>query len=155
MKFVGILKKLKHAEVGLTITSTDDNISRYFEKFAPSASQRLEALKKLNQEGIKTYAFFGPLLPHFVASKKEIEKVLKAIRETGTKRLFVEHINLSQYIKERMLKEIKEVDKEFLKKFYSSQSKNYREELNKTIIELVKKYDFELLSDIIYHKEKK
>lgn len=148
-----ILKRLKNVDVGLTITSTDDKISKYFEKFAPSASQRLETLKKLNEEGIKTYTFFGPLLPHFVANKEEIKKVLDAIYQTGTRRLFIEHINLSKYIKDRMLQELKDIYKDFLEKFYSSQSKDYREEINKILLELLKEYDFELLHEIIFHKE--
>ncbi|MBI5064721.1 radical SAM protein [Candidatus Woesearchaeota archaeon] len=148
-----ILKRLKNVDVGLTITSTDDKISRYFEKFAPNVSQRLETLKKLNEEGIKTYAFFGPLLPHFVANKEEIKKVLDAIHQTGTRQLFVEHINLSKYIKDRMLEELKDIDKSFLEQFYSSQSKDYRSELNKLILDLLKEYDFELLHEIIFHKE--
>ncbi len=148
-----ILKRLKNVDVGLTITSTDDKISRYFEKFAPNVTQRLETLKKLNEAGIKTYAFFGPLLPHFVANKEEIKKVLDAIYQTGTRELFIEHINLSKYIKDRMLEELKEVDEVFLEKFYSSQSKDYRNELNKIILELLKEYDFKLLHEIIFHKE--
>ena len=150
-----ILKKLKDVDVGFTVTTTDDEISRYFEKFAPPSSKRLEALKKLNKEGIKTYAFVGPLLPHFVSNKEELERLFSAISKSGTKRIFVEHINLSTYIKERMLMELKDTNKEFLEKFYSSQSKDYRDELNNIIMGLVKKYRFELLHPIIFHKEEK
>ncbi len=153
LSVLSILKRLKNVDVGLTITSTDDKISRYFEKFAPSVSQRLETLKKLNEEGIKTYAFLGPLLPHFVANKNELKKVLDAIYKTGTRRLFIEHINLSKYIKDRMLEELEDVDRDFLEKFYSSQSKDYRDELNKMLLELLKEYDFELLHEIIFHKK--
>lgn len=153
LKALPILKRLKSADVGLTITSTDDKISRYFEKYAPSASQRLETLRKLNEAGIQTYAFFGPLLPHFVANEEEIRKVLDEIHKTGTRRLFIEHINLAPYIKERMLKEIKDVDKAFLEKFYSSQSKEYIQELNKIILNLLKNYDFELMHEIIFHRK--
>ncbi len=140
-----ILKKLKNVDVGITITSTDDKVSNYFEKDAPKASSRINTLEKLNKEGIKTYAFLGPLLPHFVAEKDKLKEVLDAISKAGTSRLFIEHINLSPYIKNRMLSELKDVDSEFLKKFYSSQSKDYREELNKTIHKLLKNYNFELL----------
>lgn len=147
-----ILKKLKNVGVGVTITSTDDKISRYFEKYAPFAIQRLETLRKLNEERIQTYAFFGPLLPHFVANEEEIKKVLDEIYKTGTRRLFIEHINLAPYIKARMLKEIKDVDKWVLKKFYSSQSKEYIKELNKIILKLLKNYDFEMMHEIIFHK---
>ncbi|MBI2672868.1 radical SAM protein [Candidatus Woesearchaeota archaeon] len=154
LKVVPILKRLKDIDVGITITSIDDKISRYFEKFAPNASARIETLTKLNQEGIKTYAFLGPLLPHFVAEKNKIKNVLDAIYKTGTRRLFIEHINLAPYIKDRMLHELKDVNPEFLTKFYSSQSKDYREELNTVIYKLLKSYDFELLHNMILcHKD--
>lgn len=154
LKVIPLLKRLKNAEVGITITTTNDMISRYFEKFAPDASARIGTLKKLHEAGIKTYAFLGPLLPHFVAQKEKLKEVLDAIYKTGTRGLFIEHINLALYIKERMLHELKDLDQELLHKFYSSQSKEYRDELNKIIYELLKNYDFELLHDeVLYHKK--
>ena len=38
---IDLLKQLKNVEVGLTITSVDDNVSRFFEKYAPNVSQRI------------------------------------------------------------------------------------------------------------------
>lgn len=151
---IDVLKRLKSVLVGLTITSTDDSISRYFEKFAPLVSLRLKALKKLNSEGIKTYAFIGPLLPHFTAKQKELEKLLINIKETGTKDIFIEHLNLSKYIRNRLLKEMKGADKEIVNSFYLAQSNLYRQELEDLIKELVKKHKMHLLMDmVIYHKE--
>lgn len=140
--------------VGCTITSTDDAISRYFEKYAPNVSDRFEALKQLNKNGIKTYAFVGPLLPHYVANSNELERIFEKLREVGTRDMFVEHLNLSPYIRNRLFTEMKDFDTEMLTKFYSSQLKSYRDELNEKLRELVKKYDMNLLTDrIIYHKE--
>src|SRR3990167_4667670 len=98
---IDVFKKLKRVLVGLTITSTDDSISRYFEKFAPSVSQRFKALKELNKNGIETYAFIGPLLPHFVARPDELDRLFKKLKQTGTRNIFIEHLNLSTYIKTR------------------------------------------------------
>lgn len=151
---IDIFKKLKHVVVGLTVTSTDDGISRYFEKNAPAASVRLKTLKILNESGIKTYAFIGPLLPHFVAESVELERLFKALSETGTKDIFIEHLNLAQYIRRRLLAEMKGVDPGILEKFYSSQSKDYRIELEEKIRRLIKKYKMNLLLDmVIFHKE--
>ena len=149
-----LLKKLSNVEVGLTVTSTDDEISRYFEKNAPVASKRLEALTTLNKENIHTYAFVGPLLPHFSAQPQKLDALFKAIAETGTKELYVEHINLSTYILERLLKEMPDLDKTIVDTFYTSKDKSYREELNTQVQTLVKKYGFKLrLNEAIYHKE--
>ena len=151
---IDLFKKLKHAVVGLTVTSTDDEISRYFEKNAPASSIRLKTLKVLNDNGIKTYAFIGPLLPHFVAQSEELERLFKALSETGTKDIFIEHLNLARYIRQRLLAEMKDVDPDIMQKFYSSQSKNYRQELEEKIKKLIKKYKMNLLLDmVIFHKE--
>ncbi|PJC33681.1 radical SAM protein [Candidatus Roizmanbacteria bacterium CG_4_9_14_0_2_um_filter_36_12] len=151
---IDVFKKIKNVIVGLTITSTDDKISRYFEKYAPPVSSRLKALKTLNKNKIKTYAFIGPLLPHFVAQTGELEKLFKSLSETGTKDLFIEHLNLVKYIRSRLFEEMKDINKEILQKFYSSQSKNYRVELEEKIKALIKKYKMNLLLDmVIFHKE--
>ena len=151
---IDVLKRFKHPSVGLTVTSTDDKISRYFEKYAPNVNERFEALRELNSHGIKTYAFVGPLLPHFVANANELEKIFIKLKEIGTRDIFVEHLNLSRYIKERLFEEPDLDQKELTKKSYDSQSKEYRTELDKIVKALVKKYDMRLLLDIvIFHKE--
>jgi len=150
---IQLLKKLK-AVVGLTVTSVDDKISRYFEKYAPQVTDRYKALEKLNQAKIKTYAFLGPLLPHFLTQEKEIEKVFLKLKRAGTKDIYIEHLNLSKYIKDRLLREIKDLPKEIIEKFYASQKRDYREDLNKIIYKLVKKHKMNLLTDmVIFHKE--
>ncbi len=154
LRDIDLFKQFRNIEVGFTITSTDDKISRYFEKAAPNVSQRLDAMKKLNEQGMKTYAFVGPLLPHFVAQPDILEKVFKAIKDAGTTELYVEHINLSNYILERFRKEMPDLDKDVMAKFYSSKSKEYREQLSKLVLEFVEKYGLKLrLGSAIYHKE--
>ncbi len=154
LRDIDLFKKFNNVEVGFTITTTDDKISRYFEKRAPNVSQRLDAMKKLNDEGIKTYAFVGPLLPHFVAYPDMLDGVFAAIAQTGTRELYVEHINLSKYILDRFKKEMPDLDKEIMEKFYSAKNKDYREELSELVLELVKKYGLKLrLGSAIYHKD--
>ena len=154
LRDIDILRSIKHADIGMTITSTDDSISRYFEKYAPPASVRLKAIKKLNEIGFNTYAFVGPLLPHFVAQPQKLDELFGAIADTGNRDIYVEHINLSNYILERLIREMKNVDKNILKKFYKSKDKSYREKLNTMITKLVKKYNLHLrLGETIYHKE--
>lgn len=151
---IPLFKKIKNVTVGLTITSINDSISRYFEKFAPPVSARLKALQKLNENGIHTYAFIGPLLPHYVVQTKELENLFKKIRETGTKNIYVEHLNLSTYIRTRLFQEMGKTNNAVLHTFYESQKKEYRTKLDSIILSLVKKYDMHMIHDmVIYHKE--
>jgi DNA repair photolyase len=63
LRDLDLLKKLGHVEVGFTITTDDDHIRRAFEPHAPQVKERIEALRKLHDSGIPTYAFVGPVLP--------------------------------------------------------------------------------------------
>lgn len=156
LRDLDVLKKLKNVEVGFTLTSTDDVIARYFEKFAPPASARFAALEKLRDEGIGTYAFVGPLLPHFVTQPGKLDALFAKIKAVGVTELFVEHLNLRRYILVRLKNELKDLDPKIWRQFYESQNKSYREELNVILRELIKKYGFKLrLDSILFHKEMK
>ncbi len=40
-------------------------------------------------------AFVGPLLPHFVFQKENLKALLRAIKQTGVRYIYLEHINLA------------------------------------------------------------
>ncbi len=154
LRDIDLFKKLPRVSVGLTVTSMDDGVSRFFETYAPPSSRRIAALTTLHKEGIETYAFIGPLLPHFVAEEDALDRLMEAIAKSGTRDIFVEHLNLSTYIRTRLMAEMKGEDKVIVEKFYSSQSKAYREELDVLVRRLLKKHDLRLiLNQTIYHKE--
>lgn len=151
---IDLFKKFPKISVGMTITSTDDNVSRFLERAAPPASLRLKALKKLHDEGVPTYAFVGPILPHFSATPEMLKNIFDSLTAAGIKEIWLEHLNLSPYIKKRLLTKLKGTDRKILEKFYSSQSKNYRDELDKLIDQLLKKYRFDVkMGRAIYHQK--
>lgn len=152
---IDLFKKLKNIEVGMTVTSTGDPISKYLETYATPNQDRIKALKKLHKAGIRTYAFVGPLLPHFVWMEKEMESLLQQLKDSGVSYIYLEHINLSNYIKERLFKYLKKDHPELLEKFTKAQSPKYRQELDKLLNRLVKKVGLRLAyQKPIYHKDK-
>jgi len=58
-----LLRKFNDIEVGLTITTADENIRKIFEPNSPAIEERIKALEKLHSAGLKTYAMIAPLLP--------------------------------------------------------------------------------------------
>jgi len=58
-----LLGTFNDIEVGLTITTADDNIRKIFEPNSPAIEERIETLEKLHSAGLKTYAMIAPLLP--------------------------------------------------------------------------------------------
>jgi DNA repair photolyase len=57
------LLKTAKASIGFSIPTDNDRIRQLTEPNAPSISSRIEALRKLHDAGISTWAFIGPILP--------------------------------------------------------------------------------------------
>ncbi len=151
---ISILKAIKHVEVGLSITTSDDTLSRFLEVQAPLASARIRTLRKLNEAGIKTYVFVGPFLPHMKYEPKLLEKLFAEIAATGTKDVKVEYLNLPKHVRPRMNKVLKELPKEVQDIYGSSQLPSYRDEMEPMIRRLLEKYDFDLkFNQIVTHVE--
>ncbi len=60
---IDLLKGYSNVTVLITITTSQDSIRKIFEPNAPPISKRIEALKILHEEGIKTDVMIAPLLP--------------------------------------------------------------------------------------------
>jgi len=58
-----ILKEARDFEVGLTVTTGDDDMRRLFEPNAPLIKDRLDALEGLHRAGVRTFAMVAPMLP--------------------------------------------------------------------------------------------
>jgi len=63
LRDIDIIKESMNIEVGLSITTADDNIRALFEPFAPPIEARIRTLDKLHESGITTYAMIAPILP--------------------------------------------------------------------------------------------
>lgn len=62
---IDLLRKFKDIEVGMSFITMDEKATRIFQPMAALPKEKVAALKKLHQAGIKTYIHVGPILPHF------------------------------------------------------------------------------------------
>ena len=72
---IDVFRRFKKIELGLTITTLNENARKLFEPFSSSSSQRLQALRKLKEAGFYTYAFVGPILPYLTNLQDIFRKV--------------------------------------------------------------------------------
>lgn len=87
------------SEVGITLTTLDDRISRITEPGAPLPEKRLKALKKLTDAGVNTYALVGPVLGSLEGKEEDF---VNAIVSTGTKHMSLDRLNLRPKMTERL-----------------------------------------------------
>ncbi|HEX2954729.1 MAG TPA: radical SAM protein [Bacillota bacterium] len=74
LRDIDILKQLEDTMVGLTLTTLDDAIRQEVEPGAAPVERRINALRVLKANGIKTYGFIGPILPYLTDWKEIILK---------------------------------------------------------------------------------
>lgn len=63
LRDIDLFKRFKKIEIGLSITTHDEEIKKIFEPYSPSIRTRINTLRALHQEKIPTYVFIGPMLP--------------------------------------------------------------------------------------------
>lgn len=149
---IDLLKSLSSCEVGLTITTTDDVVCRNLEPCAPLASARLAALRALNEAGLRTYAFVGPILPHFYHRPNLIERLFAEIADTGVRSVFVEHINLKGYIRSRLSSVLKSETSESSDVYSTSCEEDVRIGLDTIINDSVRRHGLSLrLGQVLAH----
>jgi DNA repair photolyase len=152
-KDIDVLKRLKNISVGFTVTTLDDKVSRFLEVMAPPVSSRIQALKQLHDAGISTYAFVGPLLPHFTNTVRKINELLDELQKAGVTEVWFEHINLSPKIKARLFAYLKKESPELIADFDRANTKEYRDELEQIIHTAMERRGLKMgLGKVIHHR---
>jgi DNA repair photolyase len=152
LRDVDLLQGIPRAEVGMTVTTTDDTLSRFLEVRAPLASRRLSTLDTLHARGITTYAFVGPLLPHFRYQPRLLEKLFERLAATGIGSLYVEHLNLRPYIRERLWHALRDEPAEVREVYGGASTDAHRQALDALVNELVARHGLRLrLAGVLDH----
>jgi DNA repair photolyase len=98
LRDIGILKDLD-GDIGITVTSADEKISKMIEPGAPAPAKRFDTLEELTAEGLHAYALVGPVLSVLEGREEEfVEKILS----TGVKRMYIDSLNLRPILAERL-----------------------------------------------------
>jgi DNA repair photolyase len=89
LRDIDIFKQIKNISVGFSLNTLDDTIRRKIEPAASSVTKRIDAVKKLNDEGIDTYIFLSPMFPGITDFKEIINHC-----KDYTKKFTFENLNL-------------------------------------------------------------
>jgi DNA repair photolyase len=142
---IDLFKQLADVDVGVTVTAADDNICRFVEAQAPFERHRFAALRKLNEEGVSTYAFVGPLLPHLSLKPEALEAIFRDLAAVGVRSVYVEHVNMKPYILQRLGPVIANEPREIARVYQQARSTAYREKLDVLVETFLAKYALELI----------
>ncbi len=126
---IDIFKKFKNIEVGISISTLDENFARIIERAASKPMERLETVKKIHDAGVKTWIFISPYFPEITDFKAIIEESI-----SYTNSYSFENLNFRPHNVPRINRIIKEQYPKLLPKYKEIQKYNtYWELLEKQI----------------------
>lgn len=75
-------------DVGITITSLDEEFCKLFEPGASTPEERAQVLEEVSSKGINTWIFYGPVIPNFNDSSVNIEGIIRLAERTKSKIMY-------------------------------------------------------------------
>ena len=103
LRDLDLLKQIKNLTVCMSINTLDEKFRSDMDN-ASTIEERLDTLKKLHENGIKTVLFMSPIFPYITDFKSIIEKSREYIDEYWFENLNLRgdyKINILKYIKEK------------------------------------------------------
>ena len=148
LRDLDLLKQMKNLKVAMSINTLDENFKNDMDS-ASSIKERLETLKKLHDNGIKTVLFMSPIFPYITDFKKIINKSKDFIDE-----YWFENLNLRGDYKKVILDYIKEIYPQHYDKYIDiyANNKSYWKDLSVEIENYCKKEHIRY-TNYFYHEE--
>jgi DNA repair photolyase len=80
-----VLREMVLTSVNISLSTLDEGVWRLTEPASPHPKQRLEAVRKLNGEGIPAGLFLAPILPYLSDTDEQLRSYMIAARECGAR----------------------------------------------------------------------
>lgn len=74
----------ENVDVGFTITTLREDVRRMIEPYAPPSKARISAIERLSSSGIKTWIFYGPIIPGLNDDEETVKDLITLALKTNS-----------------------------------------------------------------------
>ncbi|MEM3927087.1 MAG: radical SAM protein [Desulfurococcaceae archaeon] len=117
-------------DIGFTITSLDREVARFIEPNSPSPMSRANALREIREIGIKTWLFYGPIIPGLNDDYETMKAITEIAADTGST-LYYDPLHVKAFMRDQ---------KHPLNPYLYRMTSNWRKQLEKKLINLCMKH---------------
>ncbi len=93
MRDFDILHSCESCELGLTLTTMDENLRFRIEPGASPTWERIATLEKACNKGIKAWAFLGPFMPYLSDTDEALDALISAVAPLPLCRIYADKLN--------------------------------------------------------------
>lgn len=97
-----LLRQLRACEVGFTITTMDQNITRWLEPGASPPQLRLAVAGQLIKSDIPVWIFIAPLLPGLTDTEESLTTLFHTLHATGIREIRLDYLNPYPAVTQRL-----------------------------------------------------
>ena len=108
LRDIDILRGWKTAEVGVSMASMDGVLTGLLEPGAPPPRGRLETLRKLNDEGVKTYLMAAPIIHGLSDSEDSLRDLVREASSAGVPAIMWDKFNPKPMATSRLRRRLSE-----------------------------------------------
>lgn len=105
-KDIDLLSRFSDAQVMFSIGTLHESERKILEPGSSPIQDRLVAVKRCAEEGLRTAVFFGPVYP--TTPKEEIPKILDVIKDSGVQEVWIDRLRLKPGIWENICTKLRE-----------------------------------------------
>ncbi len=101
-------------EVGITLTTLNNDVSQRIEPGASKPDSRIQVIEEFHQRGVKTWIFLGPIIPRINDDDENVTRILEVARKTESKVLY-DKLNLKAFVLERMITTLQQFEPDLIR----------------------------------------
>jgi DNA repair photolyase len=153
LRDIDLFKQIPHITVGMSLNTLDDGIRKKLEPFASSIAGRIGAIKRLHEEGIRTYVFLSPMFPGITDFKAIIAECKSFADE-----FWFENLNLRGSFRHAVLDYVRRSHPDLFSLYdaiYRLKDSSYWETLKKEIAVFCQKNKIPFISYFYHEKIRK
>ena len=114
LRDIDLITRFSDIEVMFSIGTLNDSERKLLEPNASSIQERLNAIKQISENGVKTTIFFGPIYPSLKI--QDIDETIDVFKVAGASEIMIDKFNLKPGIKENIELKVKK-NSDFYKLF--------------------------------------
>jgi len=108
LRDIDVLKGWTAAEVGVSMASLDTDLAGLLEPGAPAPKKRLDALRNLSEEGVRTYLMAAPIIHGLSDSEDSLREIVREANSSGVLTIIWDKFNPKPMATSRLRKRLAE-----------------------------------------------
>ena len=146
---IDIIKRItelgEDIEVGFSICMLNEDVKKIIEPKSSSIEERINSLKEIKRNGIKTFAMIAPILP--IITENDLENLLKEMKNSNVDYVLIDKLNIKACNWKPLRNSLEIIDKTLVDKYekiiFSREYERYFQKIKQMILDLCSKLKLE------------